>query len=89
MALVCGGGGLGADTWQPRQVTQRRECTAVFTGIVQGTARVKEVQQKREKLSWTEGEVDFISACIQFPEGSMEGVQIGASVAINGTCLTV
>jgi len=26
---------------------------------------------------------------VQFPEGAMEGVQIGASVAINGTCLTV
>lgn len=54
--------------------------TALFTGIVQGKGRVIELQSKGD---------DFASFRIQFPEGSMGGIQIGASVAINGTCLTV
>ena len=32
---------------------------------------------------------DFSSLDISFPVGAADGVQIGASVAINGTCLTV
>ena len=27
--------------------------------------------------------------CLQFPAAKLQGIQIGASVAINGTCLTV
>ncbi|EIE19022.1 riboflavin synthase [Coccomyxa subellipsoidea C-169] len=52
---------------------------ALFTGIVQGQGNVVKVHQLE----------DFRSISIQFPSGSMGGIQIGASVAINGTCLTV
>ncbi|TBW59391.1 riboflavin synthase subunit alpha [Marinobacter halodurans] len=51
----------------------------MFTGIVQGQARVINVAQ-RPGLS------TFILA---FPEDRVDGVEIGASVALNGTCLTV
>ncbi|GGY64003.1 riboflavin synthase subunit alpha [Marinobacter zhanjiangensis] len=51
----------------------------MFTGIVQGVATVEAVES-RPGLS------TFV---IRFPEGSVSGVTIGASVAINGTCLTV
>ncbi|KAK9818421.1 hypothetical protein WJX72_012454 [[Myrmecia] bisecta] len=52
---------------------------AVFTGIVQGQGKVIGVHKQK----------DFSSIQIEFPAGSMDSVQIGASVAINGTCLTV
>ena len=48
-------------------------------GIVQGQGRVSKVHQQQ----------DFRSVDIEFPRASMAGIQIGASVAINGTCLTV
>jgi len=32
---------------------------------------------------------DFSSVRIRFPPGRLDGVQVGASVAVNGTCLTV
>ncbi|KXZ45747.1 hypothetical protein GPECTOR_51g733 [Gonium pectorale] len=51
----------------------------MFTGIVQGTANVATVESKDK----------FSSLDIHFPEGKVDGVKIGASVAINGTCLTV
>lgn len=50
----------------------------MFTGIVQGTATVSQVDQK-EGLN---------TVHIQLPPGKAAGAQIGASVAINGTCLT-
>ena len=48
----------------------------MFTGIVQGLGRI--VGLDREQTVWT--------FRIQLP--NVEGLQIGASVAINGTCLT-
>lgn len=51
----------------------------MFTGIVQGLAAVSQVQESD----------NFKSFKIQFPAGKADGVQLGASVAINGTCLTV
>lgn len=51
----------------------------MFTGIVQGLATVAQVNEAD----------NFKSFRIQFPGGKADGVQIGASVAINGTCLTV
>ena len=48
-------------------------------GIVQGKGKVAELQQKQ----------DFQSIHVSFPPGKTDGIQIGASVAINGTCLTV
>lgn len=51
----------------------------MFTGIVQGQARVVTVDQ-RPGLS---------TLVLEFPEDRVQGVDIGASVSINGTCLTV
>ncbi len=51
----------------------------MFTGIVQGIAKV-------ESLDVRPGLTTFV---IAFPEGSVDGVTIGASVAIDGTCMTV
>ena len=48
-------------------------------GIVQGTGRVRSIDRKK----------DFQSFDIEFPPERAQGVAIGASVAINGTCLTV
>ena len=48
-------------------------------GIVQGMGKVTRVEQR----------TDFRSIDIHFPQGSMASIQIGASVSINGTCLTV
>ncbi len=51
----------------------------MFTGIVQGVGEVALVEKvgRNKRLQ------------IQFPEASMKGQQLGASVAINGVCLTV
>lgn len=51
----------------------------MFTGIVQGIAQVVECQDAGSNKRLV----------IQFPKGSMLAQQLGASVAINGVCLTV
>lgn len=51
----------------------------MFTGIVQGVATI-------DNLTTEPGLSSF---AIRFPEEQVHGVTIGASVAINGTCLTV
>lgn len=51
----------------------------LHAGIVQGQGQVETVDSKD----------DFSSIRIRFPPGKLDGVQVGASVAINGTCLTV
>ncbi|WP_434354890.1 riboflavin synthase subunit alpha [Parasalinivibrio latis] len=51
----------------------------MFTGIVQGTAKVTEIIEKEK----------FRSHAIEFEAGMLEGLQTGASVAHNGCCLTV
>ncbi|RBP30065.1 riboflavin synthase alpha chain [Marinobacter pelagius] len=51
----------------------------MFTGIVQGIATIEEVTA-RPGLS---------TLAVRLPEDKVAGVTIGASVAINGTCLTV
>lgn len=51
----------------------------MFTGIVQGTAKVVDVSSQDR----------FSQVHIRLPDGKAAGIQIGASVAINGTCLTV
>jgi riboflavin synthase alpha subunit len=53
----------------------------MFTGIVQGLATVQSVAAAPDNA--------FKSFQIALPQGKAAGVQIGASVAINGTCLTV
>jgi len=67
----------------PRRTCRQRSTALVvqnmFTGIVQGLAAVAQVNEAD----------NFKSFKIKFPDGKADGVQIGASVAINGTCLTV
>ncbi len=59
----------------PHRSNPRRACA----GIVQGTAEVASVRCRPQ----------FSSLDISFPSGAADGVRIGASVAVNGTCLTV
>lgn len=51
----------------------------MFTGIVQGTAIVLNLDVKN----------DLSRIGIQFPDKALDKVSHGASIAINGTCLTV
>ena len=51
----------------------------MFTGIVQGVATIAEVITAP----------GLNTLVVRFPEAKVQGVTIGASVAINGTCLTV
>ena len=51
----------------------------MFSGIVQGTAEVKAVQDKQA----------FRSLRMALPHALLEGLQPGASVAHNGCCLTL
>lgn len=50
----------------------------LFTGIVQGTAQIiKKTQQQ-----------NYLSLEIKFPKNSLTDLKIGASIAIDGVCLT-
>lgn len=51
----------------------------MFTGIVQGLAQVAAITEKPGLTSFT----------LDFPAGFCEGLEIGASVACDGVCLTV
>jgi riboflavin synthase len=51
----------------------------MFTGIVQGTAEVVEIIEKK----------DFRTHTIRLPKEHLDGLKPGASVAHNGCCLTV
>ncbi len=51
----------------------------MFTGIVQGKALIKSIEKK-----------DLLSRiAVEFPDTALSSVSRGASIAINGTCLTV
>ena len=51
----------------------------MFTGIVQGTARVEAIDHHTGLHRMT----------LAFPEGFLEGIEVGASISVNGACLTV
>ena len=51
----------------------------MFTGIVQGLATARRLDRKDQ----------FMSIQLVFPDGGLNDVEIGASIAINGVCLTV
>ena len=51
----------------------------MFTGIVQGVATVRALTDRPGLRSFT----------LQLPEGFAEGLAVGASVAVDGVCLTV
>lgn len=50
----------------------------MFTGIVQGTAQVESVDLKPALTTFV----------VRFPKGMTDGLHIGASVALNGACMT-
>jgi len=51
----------------------------MFTGIVQSAIKIDEIEKKSGL--WT--------LSLTLPENMIEGLNIGASIALNGTCLTV
>lgn len=51
----------------------------MFTGIVQGTAEIVGIKRQEK----------FQTHSLRFPQNWLEGLEIGASVAHNGVCLTV
>lgn len=51
----------------------------MFTGIVKGRARVEDIQRRQGLYSIT----------LAFPDGFDSGLETGASVAVDGVCLTV
>ena len=51
----------------------------MFTGIVQGTAKVVSIDEKP----------NFRTHVVELPEHMLDGLETGASVAHNGCCLTV
>ena len=51
----------------------------MFTGIVQGTAKVVSIDDKP----------NFRTHVVELPAHMLEGLETGASVANNGCCLTV
>lgn len=51
----------------------------MFTGIVAGLAQIQAIE-KKDGLS---------TLMVKFPEGALKSVQKGASIALNGCCLTV
>jgi len=51
----------------------------MFTGIVQGIARIAELKDKTGLRTYQ----------LDFPEGFCKDLEIGASVAVDGVCLTV
>ncbi|MBX9267278.1 riboflavin synthase subunit alpha [Chromobacterium violaceum] len=51
----------------------------MFTGIVQGVAEVVAIEEKQ----------DFRTHIVRLPQEMLPGLQLGASVAHNGCCLTV
>lgn len=55
----------------------------MFTGIVQGKAQVRQIHDQH-----VHSKLVFRRFRIEFPAGSLENLQRGASIAINGTCLT-
>jgi riboflavin synthase alpha subunit len=57
---------------------------------VQGLAEVAELEKRvfEQCPMWTEND-DFMVLTMAFPSGALNKVQLGASIAINGTCLTV
>lgn len=51
----------------------------MFTGIVQGQATIRAIEHKD----------NFMQLQVELPQSHSENLQLGASIALNGTCLTV
>lgn len=51
----------------------------MFSGIVEGTGIIRDIKELSEHIHWK----------VELPKGSEEGLEIGASVSLDGVCLTV
>lgn len=51
----------------------------MFTGIIQATAKIRDVKDHNGIRTFQ----------VEFPEGFCDGLNIGASIAVDGVCLTV
>ena len=51
----------------------------MFSGIVEGTGIIIDIEELSEHIHWK----------VELPKGSEEGLEIGASVSLDGVCLTV
>lgn len=51
----------------------------MFTGIIQGKATASAIERKE----------DFMRLTLTLPKAHCDNLQIGASIAVNGTCLTI
>lgn len=78
-ALFTGAPNTDRARFAPTEATGDTPHTLRLTGIVQGKACVVSFEQQP----------GFATLRAAFPAGSVDGVTLGASVAINGTCLTV
>lgn len=72
----------------------RARTTCLFTGIVQGKAQIRSISSLGSKVAEWDGDThDMRTFQVAFPKDSSHGdmgtVTIGASIALNGTCLTV
>jgi len=63
-----------------RRRGRTRTTESLFTGLVQGKARVRALTPKSDA---------FATLALEFPTNALRELKIGASIAINGTCLTV
>ena len=50
----------------------------MFSGIVEGTGIITDIEERSEHIHWK----------VQLPKGSEVGLEIGASVSLDGVCLT-
>ena len=50
----------------------------MFSGIVEGTGIITDIEERSEHIHWK----------VQLPKGSEKGLEIGASVSLDGVCLT-
>ncbi len=51
----------------------------MFTGIVEGIATLQSTSKLEGYADWE----------VEFPVGALDGIEIGASVSLEGVCLTV
>lgn len=68
------------NTFGGRRLPPTTTPRALFTGLVQGKATVRSFENVDDQ---------FARLTLGFPERTLDGILIGASVAVNGTCLTV
>jgi riboflavin synthase len=61
-------------------LAKKKNSSLTHPGIVQGVATISAVDRRAAGAA---------TLGIDFPPGALTGITIGASIAINGTCLTV